>query len=47
LFHDVPLLAEISFLYLTIFLRLCNRIFLQKAAKKLPHKKRAAALLLL
>ena len=47
LFHGVPLFAEISFLYLTIFLRLCNRIFLQKAAKKLPHKKRAAALLLL
>ena len=38
LFHGVPLLAEISFLYLTIFSHLCNRIFLQKAAKKLPHK---------
>jgi len=34
LFHGVPLLAEISFLYLTIFSHLCNRIFLQKAAKK-------------
>ena len=36
LFHVVPLFAEISFFYLTIFSRLCNRIFLQKVAKSPP-----------